>query len=157
MLASDAFSYNDLYYVELTICGHFIIAQGFRAHNRILIASPDRQKTRSHCLKSSTVTACVNDGVNILLWLQICLGKQRRVEKVDNADLQSLAHFVNDPELDGIVGTVDHIPDGRFRNTAANIQLILSHLSLVEQFCQTCADSLVEFHIFTIPVAVPSL
>ena len=35
---------DSLYYVELTICGYSIIAQGFRAHNRILITAPDRPK-----------------------------------------------------------------------------------------------------------------
>lgn len=51
-----------------------------------------------------------------------------------DTNLQTLAHFVNDPQLYGIVGTVDDIAYGGLGNAAFHIQLILRHLTLVQQF-----------------------
>ena len=45
-----------------------------------------------------------------------------------------LAHLVDNPQLYGIVRTVDDISYGGLGNAAFHIQLILRHLPLVQQF-----------------------
>ena len=51
--------------------------------------------------------------------IQIYLIKQGRLEKLRNADLETLTDLVNDPQLHGIVGTMDNIADGGLGDTAA--------------------------------------
>ena len=47
---------------------------------------------------------------------------------------QPLAHLVDNPQLYGIVRTVDDIAYGGLGNAAFHIQLILRHLTLLQQF-----------------------
>lgn len=61
---------------------------------------------------------------------------------------------MDDAELDGIIGAVDDITDGRLRNAAFHKELVLRHLLFLQQFGQPFADCLIEFHFITIPVAV---
>ena len=51
--------------------------------------------------------------------IEIDLIEQGRLEKLRHADLEALTDFVNDPQLYGIVGTMDDIADGGLGNTAA--------------------------------------
>ena len=77
------------------------------------------------------------------LWFQIIFFKKRRCEKGVDTNLQTLAHLVNNPQLYGIVGTVDDIADGRFGHTTFHIQLILCHVPFIQQFREALAYRLI--------------
>jgi len=80
------------------------------------------------------------------LRFQIIFFKQRRLEKIRDADFQSLAYFMNDPQFYGIIGTMDDVVDGGLGYTGFGKQLILGHTALLQQLTQTFADSLIQFH-----------
>lgn len=63
-----------------------------------------------------------------LLGFQIIFVEEGRVKEFRDTDTESLANFVDHTEFYGIVGAVDQIADGRFRNTALHIQLIVGHV-----------------------------
>ena len=69
----------------------------------------------------------------VYLWLQIIFVKQWGSEKLGNRQPQALAHFVNDPQLHGRIGTVEDIADGRLGNAAFDIELIRRHMLFLEQ------------------------
>ena len=56
-----------------------------------------------------------------LLGFQIIFDEKRRVEKLCDADTESLANFVDDSELYGIIGAVYQIADGGFWYSAFDI------------------------------------
>lgn len=87
-------------------------------------------------------------GVNpsLFLWIQIVLVKEGRLEKLCNADGKTLTDFVNDPKLHRIIGAVDDVVDGGFRDTAAGEQLVLGHVLFFKKLFQPQADCLVQLH-----------
>lgn len=66
------------------------------------------------------------------LWIQIILIEKRRVEKIGDADAETLADLVDDPQFHGIVGTVDNVADGGFGDTAFAEELVLGHTAFVQ-------------------------
>lgn len=72
-------------------------------------------------------------------WFQIIFFKKRRCKKCIYANIQTLAHFVDNPQFYGIVGTVDDIAYGGFWHAAFHIQLILRHVSFIQQFREALA------------------
>lgn len=68
----------------------------------------------------------------LLLWVQIFFLKKRGCEEQIQSDSQSLADFVKNTQLYGIVGTVDDVSYGGLWNPAFDIELILGHISLDE-------------------------
>ena len=87
-----------------------------------------------------------NTGRLFPLGFQIAFIEQRRVEKLRQADAQPLTQFMEDSEHHGIIGTVDQIPDGRFRNAASLEQRVIRHILLGEQVLQALADCLIQLH-----------
>mgnify|MGYP001853144233 CR=1 FL=1 len=69
-----------------------------------------------------------------VLRFQIIFFEKRRGEKSVYSNSKPLAHLMDDPQLYGIVRTVDDIAYGGLRNAAFHVQLILRHLSLSQQF-----------------------
>lgn len=80
------------------------------------------------------------------LWFQIILIEQRRVKELRQTDAQTLTQLMEYPENHGIIGAVDQIPDGRFRNAASLEQRVIRHILLGEQFLQALADCLIQLH-----------
>lgn len=76
-------------------------------------------------------------------WFQIIFFEKRRCKKCIYADLQTLAHLMDNPQFYRIVGAVDDIAYGRFWHTAFHVQLILCHVSFVQQFGETLAHCLI--------------
>ena len=56
---------------------------------------------------------------------------------------------MDDPQLDGVIGTVYHISNGGLGNAAFYVQLILRHALFIEHLRQPLADGLIEFHPIT--------
>ena len=83
----------------------------------------------------------------LLLWVQIFFLKKRGCEEQIQSDSQSLADFVKNTQLYGIVGTVDDVSYGGLWDPAFDIELILGHILLDEQFGKASADCLVQFQI----------
>ena len=54
-------------------------------------------------------------------------------------------------QLYGIVGTVDDVSYGGLWHPAFDIELILGHISLAEQFGKASADCLIQFQIYAPP------
>jgi len=77
---------------------------------------------------------------------QIVLAEERRIEKLCQAYAESLTQFVKNPQDNGIIGAIDQISDGRFRDAAALIQRILCHVLLGKKFLQPLADRLIQVH-----------
>ena len=69
-----------------------------------------------------------------VLWFQIIFFEKWRSKKGVYSNSQPLAHLMDDPQLYGIVRTVDDIAYGGLGNAAFHIQLILRHLTLLQQF-----------------------
>ena len=57
--------------------------------------------------------------------------KKRGIKKVIEIDFKSLTHFVDDTQLDRIIGTVDDITDRGFWYTASLEKLVLGHVTLL--------------------------
>ena len=55
------------------------------------------------------------------LRFQIFFIEQGRIKKFVDSNSKSLTHFVNNPQLDGIVGAVDDISNGGFGYAAFDI------------------------------------
>ena len=53
-----------------------------------------------------------------LLWLQIIFFENGGMEKIAQIYLKALAQFMQDAQLNGIIRTVDDIPDRGFRYSA---------------------------------------
>lgn len=87
----------------------------------------------------------------LLLWVQIFFLKKRGCEEQIQSDSQSLADFVKNTQLYGIVGTVDDVSYGGLWHPAFDIELILGHISLAEQFGKASADCLIQFQIYAPP------
>ena len=82
-----------------------------------------------------------------LLGFEIIFSKQWRVEELRNTDAKPLAHFVDHTKLYGIVGAVDQVTDGRFRDTTLDIQLIIGHIPFLQQFGNSFADGFFQLHL----------
>ena len=82
------------------------------------------------------IVEIINPPANVSegLWFQIIFFEKWRCKKSIYSNLQPLAHLMNDPQLYGIVGTVDDVAYGRFGYAAFHVQLILCHVSFAQQF-----------------------
>ena len=78
-----------------------------------------------------------------LLGFQIIFDEQRRVEELCDADSKALANFVNDSQLNRIIGAVYQVTDGGFRYAAFYIQLIVGHIPLLQKLRYSFADGLI--------------
>lgn len=79
------------------------------------------------------------------LRLQIIFIEQGKIKKFIDPNSKPLTHFVDDPQLYRIIGTVDHISNGGFRHTAFHVKLILSHPALLQKLLQTLAECFIQF------------
>ena len=69
-------------------------------------------------------------------------------QKIDNIldEQKKFQQLMQHPQLDRIVGAVDHIADGRLGHAAFQEQLILRHILLRQQLCQPPADRFIQLH-----------
>ena len=81
-----------------------------------------------------------------LLRFQIIFNKQGRVEKLCDADSESLADFVDYTELYRIIGAVYQVANSGFRHTAFDVQLIVGHVPLLQKLRYSFADGLIQLH-----------
>ena len=81
-----------------------------------------------------------------LLGFQIIFDEQRRVEELCDADSKALANFVNDSQLNRIIGAVYQITNSGFRHATFDIQLIVGHVPLFQKLCYSFADGLIQLH-----------
>ena len=80
------------------------------------------------------------------LRFQVIFLEKRRCKKGVNADPQALTQLMDDPQLHRVIGAVHNIADGGFGDATFHIQLILCHISFVQQLQKALADCLVQSH-----------
>jgi len=81
-----------------------------------------------------------------LLGFQIVFREQRGIKELRNANVKSLAHFMDNTELYGIVGAINQVSDRRLGDTAFDIQLIIGHIPLFQQLDNSFTDGLIQQH-----------
>jgi len=74
------------------------------------------------------------------LWLQIVFIEQWRSKEIRNRNIQALAQLMDHTQLHRRIGAVDDIANGGLGHTTFHIKLILCHIPLPQQFCQSLTD-----------------
>ena len=119
--------------------------------------SPCRNGNPKAVTSAPEVNSKSRGTASAFLWVKIYFIKQGRTEKIRDADLEPLAKFMDDPQLDGSIAAGNQIMNGGLGNAAQHEQLILGHISFFQKLRKPQTDSLIQlqedhhpFHNFTL-------